>query len=446
MNERKANRNEYLKTSTEFFNRKKESIKLIPIENNNYMSLVNNMKLDIKQIESTIRKYSDILTIYKADTNPINIAFHKKCIELSDRRTDDFRLLENARNIDDLYKYFNCVTKDDLIQRLAVDYFLNDMFISKLNDIAFLINIRQFNENNEFVNYYKENLSRCNNLKYLFESNLSEGHIFSRSISQISMDEPSINFEDEMAKVLQMNNINELFQFKTDDAVISHIKKLLNKFYDKTLFLFNDLLRDYSDRYNLNLKIFKKDDDLIGNFFSLRHNLEKILNTVYTTENTKNEELKKENIQLQKNAEDCLKKQDIIKELIRKIDEQTELTNKSLEEIKQQNLDYLHNELNNLTRENLSLKNELYAIQEELKIYKSRYNDPNTSFDGLMVELFDNMKKAFLSKIDTLTSDFTKEKNENRKILHKLQQDCNISKQMKEMFMNQSLSLKRVIS
>jgi hypothetical protein len=228
--------------------------------------------------------------------------------------------------------------------------------------------------------------------------------------------------------------------------VICHIKKLLNKFYDKTLFLFNDLLRDYSNRYNLNLKIFKKDDDLIGNFFSLRNNLEKILSTIYTTENTKNEELIKENKYLQKNSEDNLKKHDIIKELIRKIDEQTEQTNKSLEEIKLQNLDNLHTELNNLTRENLNLKNELYAVQEELKIYKKRINDPNTSFDGLMVELFDNMKKAFLTHIDNLTSDFTKEKNDNRKNLQKLQQDCNISKQMKEMFMNQSLSLKRIIS
>jgi hypothetical protein len=443
MNERKANRNEYLKTSRDFFSRKKESIKLNPIENTNYMTLVNNMKLDIKHMESTIRKYSDVLTIYKADSNPLNMVFHKKCVEVSNKRSDDFRL---DRNIDELYKYFNCVTKDDLLQRLSVDFYLNDMFISKLNDIAFIINVKQFNENNAFVDYYKENLSKYNNLRYLFESHFCEVPMFSRSISQISIEDASINFEDDLGKVLKMNNINELFEFKTEDQVIMHIKSLLNKFYDKTLFIFNDLLKDYSSRYNLNLKIFKKTDDIIGNIFSLRQNLEKILNNVYTTENAKYEEIKKENIELQKNLEDVIKKQEIVKELIQKINEQTELTQKSLEDIKQQNLENLYSEINTLTRENLNLKNELHAIKEELKIYKSKYNDLNSSFDNLMVDMFDKMKKAFLQKIETLTSDFTKEKNENRKNIQKLSQECNIAKQMKEMFMNQSLSLKRVIS
>ena len=444
-------REEYIKTSQDFFSKKHQVSKnnvLSPIKNSNYMTLVNVMKTDIIQIENLIKKYSDILSLYKIDNSNSNIQITKKCVKLTEKN-EIFKNLENAKNMELLYKHFNCISKDDLIYRLAFEFYLNDLFINKINDLAFLINLKQFNENNQFVINYKENLSKFFNLKFLIDMiNISfeDAKSITGNISNISIDEESLKLDDDFGKVLEMNNINELFEYKTDNPILNHIKCLMNKFYDKAFYILNDMIKEYNKKLNLNIKIFKT-EDFIGNLFTIREGIERIINFIIANDEMKILKLENEYNELQNKYDTCIKNNENISNLIKKVESDTLKIQNNINLLKDNTAQLLYDDMKDFEIQNKKLKNELTQLKFEFSLLekKLKIQDLNSSFENLLIEQFDSMKKSFLLRIDTLTSDYIKNSNEMKKEINRLNQEIIISNQMKDLFMTQYMTLKKSI-
>jgi hypothetical protein len=444
-------RNEYIKTSQDFFTRRNninmlKSTNLSPIKKSDYSNIVNILKTDIIMLDNLIKRLSDILHYHIIDPNKAdsftNIAFQKKCKELqllnNSTNSSLNKISENGKNLDYLFNMFKCINKDELIYKIALEYFLDEFVLEKLNNSAFLINLRHFNDGNNFLNSYRENYSKLDNLKFLLET-LGKNNL-TQSIDSLSINNESEHdfskLESDFSKILEMKNLSELFEYKTEDGLIIHIKELVMKFYDKIFYIFDDLNKSH------NQKSFKS-DDLLGNFFFLRENFEKII----LLQNSEILKLTKRNEELQNDLNSQIKKNDLlVNEIINKLEKQNETMTNYLNTANSERLNFLTDEINKLTHQLNRSKDNIYILNEEIKtLQKNKKQNLNDSYDKLMAEQFDNMKSSFVGKIQKLTDELTFCKIDSKQKLIKVENELAVVKQMKDLFMGQIVNLKRII-
>jgi hypothetical protein len=71
----------------------------------------------------------------------------------------------NSLNINKLMKDFDCEDKDVLISEIAFENYTLKLLLEKLDDLFFLINIKNFDSKFKFTKKYKTNLSQIVNIK-----------------------------------------------------------------------------------------------------------------------------------------------------------------------------------------------------------------------------------------------------------------------------------------
>lgn len=280
------------------------------LKNNEALNII---KSDIIQIENQIKKFSEIL-IYFQEENLINsfsslniqtfnpYFLKKAALIIVDNKTEAkekfFLLEQNLNDFEFLFKEFQCLTKDELILKIAKEYYYSKLLIDKISDLAFLVNLNYNNEENRFINDYHSSVSNFYDLKKMIESftNLNESRYDnnntilslcedlkkSTSLSFVNRkDEENTSILNEIEdskfktayeNILKLKNISEFMTFKSDNEVINHISDLFKRFFEKFYCIFFDFFKSQD------VKLVKKSDDYLTMVIKIRENFEKILN------------------------------------------------------------------------------------------------------------------------------------------------------------------------
>ena len=194
MENKKSNTN--VKTTMDFFKKKREKAnnkKLFShIEINSSYNTANKpsitssefnstmqsiYKSDIFQIDSYLNKIKNILILFSEARENIllyNKDFNKKLTKIKKNlETDTKDSLAsnkvNSLNINKLMKDFDCEDKDVLISEIAFENYTLKLLLEKLDDLFFLINIKNFDSKFKFTKKYKTNLSQIVNIKYFLD-------------------------------------------------------------------------------------------------------------------------------------------------------------------------------------------------------------------------------------------------------------------------------------
>ena len=271
MENKKANTN--VKTTMDFFKQKrakannKKIFSHIEINSNTnnpsfststefYSTNQSIYKSDIFQIDSYLNKIKQILIyfsearenllLYNRDFNK-KINSVKKNLEID---TKDLMATNRVKslNINNLIKeYNNCEDKDILISELALENYTLKLLLEKLDDLFFLINIKNFDSKQKFSKKYKTNLSQIVNIKYLLDivinddNNISD--IFSsknslQSLVNSNLEEKDNNLDKGLLPLSKMNSndsneiINEVEESKEKEGrTIYESKQAKSKYY-----------------------------------------------------------------------------------------------------------------------------------------------------------------------------------------------------------------------
>ena len=170
-------------------------------------------KSDIFQIDSYLNKIKQILIyfsearenllLYNKDFNK-KINSVKKNLEID---TKDLMATNRVKslNINNLIKeYNNCEDKDVLISEIALENYTLKLLLEKLDDLFFLINIKNLDSRQKFSKNYKTNLSQIVNIKYLLDvlinesndNNINSSNNSLQSLINTNFKDVSINFEE----------------------------------------------------------------------------------------------------------------------------------------------------------------------------------------------------------------------------------------------------------
>lgn len=168
---------------------------------NNYANLI---KSDLILIWNIIQKNSNIINFYKhlfqndidnsCKNNRImnrselntskgsivgkmslkNIMIQRRCLEIESENRENFseileKINDNSKNIDLLMNNYKCLVKDELIYKMALENHLNQLLIKKIDDLFFIMNIKNLNENNEFTIAYSDTHSKMQNINQYIE-------------------------------------------------------------------------------------------------------------------------------------------------------------------------------------------------------------------------------------------------------------------------------------
>lgn len=215
-----------------------------------YGTLIQNIKLDIQNLNTSINEYSDILIFFKNPKTqsllPQLVNSKIKDIEAS-KSQDINNVLETisieSQNIERIADNYSCKNQSDLVTKLALQVNLYDCFIKKLNDLSFLLNLRYNNEKNSFSeSIYQDSFSKYNMLKSLLDKFIS---VYSSSQNSSILNNSSVTIPNEKKstmitqldnkednKLLNINSIEELMSMKDDDKSIRNIKKICSESFD----------------------------------------------------------------------------------------------------------------------------------------------------------------------------------------------------------------------
>lgn len=332
----------------------------------NFNTYVNVLKTDIIQIDNLIKKYSQILTYYKNPNKNQNIKlvnnglkgnstlsskssismsnntfnFQKKISEIEKNNTinisDYFnKISENSKNLENLHSEFNSRSKDELIYNLSMELHYNRLFISKINDLSFLFNLKNYDSSQNYSsrglpssNVYSETMSRFHQLKVLFERTNSENSKASEFSnintlaetplkSQIDLKalkpqntcshknttdylspiilrkeesiSSNLNEDEDVSKILEFHTVSELLKYETKNNIINHIKRLCIQLNDKAYQIFSNFVSNIAKSDQNMLYKLRKTDDTVENFILIR----RIIEDIFTNLEKKNEMFEK---------------------------------------------------------------------------------------------------------------------------------------------------------
>ena len=201
-------------------------------------------KSDIFQIDTYLNKIKQILMyfsearenllLYNKDFNK-KINSVKKNLEID---TKDLMATNRVKslNLNNLIKeYNNCEDKNILISEIALENYTLKLLLEKLDDLFFLINIKNFDYKQQFSKNYKTNLSQIVNIKYLLDqlinddnsdNNIKEATSSNslRSLINNNFKEASINLgekegvDNRLLPISQMNSNNDLIINEVEES------------------------------------------------------------------------------------------------------------------------------------------------------------------------------------------------------------------------------------
>jgi len=156
-----------------------------------------------------------------------NILIQKRCLEIDNETKENFseiieKLTDNSKNTDLLMNHYKCLVKEELIHKMALENYLNQFLIKKIDDLFFLTNLKNLNENNEFCNIYTESHSKIQNINNFLEllKKLILNKINDKSTIPL-MTETSIKSSNEDYSITQKYNNNKIGYNNINNYTIS---------------------------------------------------------------------------------------------------------------------------------------------------------------------------------------------------------------------------------
>jgi myosin heavy subunit len=357
-----------------------------------YQTLIQMLRSDLIQIQDMINNNSSDIKMYKLLSKTPGLTKKLSQIEENKNITSIIdKMAEDSKNIDKISKIYGCKNQE-LISKLYLEVYYNELLLSKLCDYFILMKLKLYKDDT-----YQESLSRVIPIQSFMEkaSNLvpTSGTLDER-ILQLSMDKEKLTKEIiELKK--QNNNSNESENNKLFELKEKEIKKLKKE--------------------NENLKKQLEEEKDLQTNASVNNS------TIFETE-----------VKF-KDSKDFKKiLENFEKETKKSREEFSNKINEEITEIKTK-FDKLEQNYNVINEERMSLKKSLD------KLRNVQY-DPD-SYEEVLRQQFENMKNAFLKKIEDLDEELNSVKQESRIKLYQMEEEMKESNYLKNIFLNQIITL-----
>ena len=357
-----------------------------------YQTLIQMLRSDLIQIQDMIKNNSSDIKMYKLLSKTPGLTKKLSQIEENKNITSIIdKMAEDSKNIDKISKIYGCKNQE-LISKLYLEVYYNELLLSKLCDYFILMKLKLYKDDT-----YQESLSRVIPIQSFMEkaSNLvpTSGTLDER-ILQLSMDKEKLTKEIiELKK--QNNNSNESENNKLLEIKEKEIKKLKKE--------------------NENLKKQLEEEKDLQTNASVNNS------TIFETE-----------VKF-KDSKDFKKiLENFEKETKKSREEFSNKINEEITEIKTK-FDKLEQNYNVINEERMSFKKSLD------KLRNVQY-DPD-SYEEVLRQQFENMKNAFLKKIEDLDEELNSVKQESRIKLYQMEEEMKESNYLKNIFLNQVITL-----
>ena len=399
------------------------------------------MKLNINNDNSYQETYSKIIPIKEFMEK---IPFNNEKLDLNKKENINFdnSEIEDFLKINTLNEVLDYNMKNKKICPHVVK--LVENFFKNIN-----INII---ENTNNINIEKKKLDEITN----FKGNQIEKYFKLK------------NFTDNLIEDYKKNIENLLNEEKEKTNLKSEIEKI-NKEYEQKKEEINkkidDIIKENENLKNntnskLDFKYTQKDiDEIKKNSLEENNKLEDSYKIKITSLNNEiknlkekiNELTKKENELNEKEININIPKIDINKVKIEKIDldefiqkNDTNYINKLIEsnEKLDNEISELTTKANNLSAQMTNLKLENSELKRKLELNQSKTFDED-SYEQVLLKQFEIMKEAFIKKIDNLSIQLSNAKIDSRKKINQIQQNLKESEHLKNIFLQQIISLKK---
>ena len=330
------------------------------------------LKSDIIEMDDFIQKLKTILIHFQDENDPIllNKDFKNQInfIENYEKKNLNFYfdLSQKPKNLESLYNEYSCNNKEDLIVNLNIENNFIKLFLNQLNILFFLLNLKHYNSNAEFINQFKESLSLFKNIKFCIEKinkkfdvlnssknlnsefkknflaqsqkikktstfnnmqtfneeNFNENNYFNaeNNFNENNNNNESTKFIDEfLSEIIPMKSFNEFLEIELEENPINEgLQKIKNLFYfynEQSFKLFVDFIIEKL-KINNNPLLNKTKLVLNNNISDGIENaalIRKIIEDYFESLKSENEKLKKELEKMQKIDENKSKEIEIFK-------------------------------------------------------------------------------------------------------------------------------------
>ena len=436
------------------------------------------LKNDISAINDYIKVYKDILIYYKNDILSGNslknriIKIDKNASKQLDHICNNYA--KEAKDFKKLYDEHNCSSKDELITSLAFENNLMKLYIYNLNNLFFLIDLKYFDENNNFSNQYKESISKFDNIKFCLDKlpTLDNNKTFRfSSIKPNSINSFELGDINELNREIQeMNKFEEFLEWELPDhpfaESLDKIKELFYKFNEDILGLFVSFIQD---KLQVNTPLLRKTKMAMSNNindieeYSLL--IRKVMEDKFDELQKQIQLLSKDNGDLRTSLSDA---QGNIKRYKNKVDDfnnrdyktyferMKEENNKFFEDIKKierercadlyDKLRDRQEKLDNIKKEIKRYKNEIEALKKQNE-FNNRipYQKKDEYYDAL-IKNFDDMINGFNEKFDDLSEQYYNNKMVLKKKISLLEDENKTAKALQNLLEKRLKDIDRMFS
>ena len=483
-----------LKTTLKFFKDRNKSKRILsPIKareltpnktQKNYFESPNGnqnisiLKNDISAINDYIKVYKDILIYYKNDIL-CDKSFQNRIIKIDKNASKQLENICNnyekkSKDFNKLYDEYNCSSKDELISCLAFENNLMKLYISNLNNLFFLINLKYFDENNNFSNQYKDSISKFDNIKFCLDKlpTIDNNKTFKfSSIKPNSIDSLELGEINELNREIQeMNTFEEFLEWNLSDhpfsESINKIKELFYKFNEEILGLFVSFIQE---KLEVNSPLLKKTKMAISNNIN---EIEEYSSLIRKVMEDKFDELQKQIKLLSKDNGDLRTSlndaQGNIKRYQNKVDDFNNRDYKTyFEKMKEEN-DKFFEDIKKIERERCSdlyeklrdRQEKLDNLKKEIKRYKNdiealkKQNEFNAKFPyqkkdeyyNALIKNFDDMRNGFNEKFDDLSEQYYNNKMALKKKISLLEDENKTAKALQNLFVKRLKDIDKMFS
>ena len=436
------------------------------------------LKNDISAINDYIKVYKDILIYYKNDILS-DKSFQNRIIKIDKNASRELEHICNnyekeAKDFNKLYDEYNCSSKDDLITNLAFENNLMKLYISNLNNLFFLIDLKYFDENNNFSNQYKDSISKFDNIKFCLDKlpTIDNTKTFRlSSIKRNSIDSLELGEINELNREIQeMNKFEEFLQWELKDhpfaESLEKIKDLFYKFNEEILGLFVSFIQD---KLQVNSPLLKKTKMAISNNIS---EIEEYATLIRKVMEDKFDELQKQVKLLSKDNGDLRTSLNDahgnIKRYQNKVDDfnnrdyktyferMKEENNKFFEDIKKierercsdlyEKLRDRQEKLDNVKKEIKKYKNEIEALKQQIEFHSRIPYQKKDEYYNALIKNFDDMINGFNEKFDDLSEQYYNSKMVLKKKISLLEDENKTAKALQNLFTKRLKDIDKMFS
>ena len=399
------------------------------------------MKLNINNDNSYQETYSKIIPIKEFMEK---IPFNNEKLDLNKKENINFdnSEIEDFLKINTLNEVLDYNMKNKKIcphvVKLVENFFKN-------------INIKII-ENTNNINIEKKKLDEITN----FKGNQIEKYFKLKNFTDNLIEDYKKNIENLLNEEKEKTNLNS--EIEKINKEYEQKKEEINKKIDDIIKENENLKNNTNSK--LDFKYTQKDiDEIKKNSLEENNKLEDSYKIKITSLNNEiknlkekiNELTKKENELNEKEININIPKIDINKVKIEKIDldefiqkNDTNYINKLIEsnEKLDNEISELTTKANNLSAQMTNLKLENSELKRKLELNQSKTFDED-SYEQVLLKQFEIMKEAFIKKIDNLSIQLSNAKIDSRKKINQIQQNLKESEHLKNIFLQQIISLKK---